>query len=326
MIIHYRYNFFVFIIVCTINILITQIECKSNAVEKTSRSPLTLILGSIGLFFLFLCCGAILKNICPNDEGLSVLELDDIRIERLDRIETSIYKKIGGLKDKLAFHRMKKTAIETNKDITSMVRDKIDAFNARGQGIYGVAAWEGDREGGWTQEGDGPLPLRDVLSLPDDEIRKIQIQARNIVTERKAKEEKDLWNMWNELRADQDSNQVPDNTGAGAEGQGEGEVDVVTGRRAGTGAAGSRGTSKHKINVTSINAPLDDRFVSTSKPPSRVPSLNVNTVKFPPKHVQVPARGPPVSYNYPMDVSSNMNSNFNSYSRHTLDTTVRNVM
>ena len=41
------------------------------------------------------------------------------------------------MKNKLAYHRMKKTAIETKRDMTSLIQDSIDNYNARGESIYG---------------------------------------------------------------------------------------------------------------------------------------------------------------------------------------------
>ena len=52
--------------------------------------------------------------------------------------------------------------------------EKLEAFNARGIDIYG-SAWDNADE-------DTAVPIRDLIVLPQDEIRRLRIEAQNIIT------------------------------------------------------------------------------------------------------------------------------------------------
>ena len=100
----------------------------------------------------------------------------------------------------------------------------------------------------------GEVPLRTLLAVPDAEIQRMQIEARNLVTESKARAERDMWSVWNEIREDV-ANPVINNTsltgswmsGGGGGGDDGDAVDVVKGR-----------STRHKVKVETP----DDRFVS----------------------------------------------------------------
>lgn len=56
-------------------------------------------------------------------------------------------------------------------------------FDIFDRDIYGDA-WEGK---------NGAVPIRELVKIPDTEVRSMQLEAQAIVTARKQEEEKDLW-------------------------------------------------------------------------------------------------------------------------------------
>lgn len=93
------------------------------------------------MFVCMLCCTYICKQLFPRGIQFSAIELDDIKLERLDDIESGIQNNIKVLKDKLTFHRKKKTAVQTERDIKIKVNERAELFNARGRTKYGDA-WD----------------------------------------------------------------------------------------------------------------------------------------------------------------------------------------
>lgn len=73
------------------------LRCLNGLIIKLGLSSIDIFLG-VGLFIALLILAYILKKICPNGPQFTSLELDEIRIERLDDIESSIVRKIDGLK------------------------------------------------------------------------------------------------------------------------------------------------------------------------------------------------------------------------------------
>ena len=175
----------------------------------------------------------------------SALELDDIRLDRASEFELGIENKINILKKKLQFSRQKKTEILVRKDIEEQLGDKLDKFNSKGMSIYGNM-WD-----------SGEVPIRDLISIPEKELRSLQVEAQNIVTQRKAEEERDLWKLWNETKTKLSPPSSPRSLlmrqADGSSRSSNNNVDVLTAR-----------SSRGKQPQAQQNQTADPRFASGS--------------------------------------------------------------
>ena len=79
--------------------------------------------------------------------------------------------------------RKARTELHTRRDVAASIEDRIDRFNEKGKKIYGDA-WDGN---------NGTVPIRDLVKIPDSEVKSMQMEAQAIVTARKEEEKKDLW-------------------------------------------------------------------------------------------------------------------------------------
>jgi hypothetical protein len=96
---------------------------------------------AIFLTAILLGCCYCFKRICPQGPIFTSLELDDIRLERYDDIEQGIEENIKLLKDKLAYHRRKKTGVQTDRDIRMIIGQHTQSFNDKGRANFGEA-WD----------------------------------------------------------------------------------------------------------------------------------------------------------------------------------------
>ena len=81
----------------------------------------------IAAFLLFLC-----RVYCPNGPEFTALELDEIRIERLQRIEDRIKENIQALKSKLSFHKQKKQKVQKERDLKVRLQSYVLGGRAGG--------------------------------------------------------------------------------------------------------------------------------------------------------------------------------------------------
>lgn len=119
----------------------------------------------------------------------SPLELDEIRLERSRDREGVLASRIEKMKNKLTSMRKSRTEVQTRRDIAASVEEKIDKFNARGREIYGKA---------WEEGQSGSMPIRELVKIPESDVRAMQMEAQAIVTARKEEEKRDLWGLWND--------------------------------------------------------------------------------------------------------------------------------
>lgn len=184
---------------------------------------------------------------------------------------------IDELKNKITISRQKKTDILIKKDIQEKLGDKLDKFNTKGMSIYGQS-WEAATNMGTT--------IRDMVSIPEKEIRSLQVEAQNIVTQRKAEEESSLWNLWKSKKQTKEKeDDIEGNRLAAAVGKDSRESDVLT-ARASRGSALASSTS-HNVNSNSIKDPrFTTKTNSSSGSSSSVPKIDLSKVSFPPRNVR----------------------------------------
>ena len=144
---------------------------------ESEKSKLKYFVAAICISTLFACCCWICGRLCPSAPDFSALELDDIRIGRQTDIEASLSNQIDSLKKRLELQRKRRTNMETKRDIAATVEERVEKFNAKGKSIYGDA-WDG-------QDG-GQIPIKELITIPENEIREMRIEAQNIITSRKS--------------------------------------------------------------------------------------------------------------------------------------------
>jgi hypothetical protein len=223
-----------------------------------------------------MCCIYVCSRIFPDGPIFSPIELDDIRIGRVHEAESGLQQQIEGLQGRLAAQRMKRTNLETQRDIAATVEDRVEKFNAKGQSIYGDA---------WDEKEGESIAIKELVTIPETEIREMRIEAQNIVTSRKADEEKDLWNIWNKFKDDPNKKDAggasgdksPSGVSSATAG---GQPDVLTGR-----------TSRAKASSGSGTAGADPRFSSGGTGPSTAsaaPKPNISALPPPRSYVAPP--------------------------------------
>jgi len=178
-------------VLCTLSSVHAQALSRErrqyNRQSEERKGTFVFLAALIGV--LFFTCMYLVKRICPYNPMFSSLELEEIRVERVQDRERTIMGRIDRMKAKLTNMRRKRTEIQTRRDIAASVEDRVERFNSKGRQIYG-SAWDG---------ADGSLPVRDMIKIPEQEIKAIQMEAQVIATARKEEEKKDLWNMWNDI-------------------------------------------------------------------------------------------------------------------------------
>jgi len=250
--------------VLQILIFLLSLISRTNAVSlpvsrKTSTSPLGITIGVILLFTCILCCCCLAYCVwreLPTKDNFfdpiefSPLELEAVRLSRQEEKEERLREKIFNYKKQLDIHRRRKTEMQTRKDLLETLDDKVDKFHAKGRSIYGMA---------WDVAADDSVPLKEVASVGDEELRKLRIEAQNIVTSRKAEEERDLWSLWYDEEQGETKEKI---AGKDYEEKDEEvrEVDVLSGRATRTSAI----TKQVKQKAVFV----DPRFMSG--PPDKI--------------------------------------------------------
>lgn len=170
---------------------ITLTEAKTT---QADLAPAYAIIGAIALALIYYCVTKLCQDIFPDGARLfDSVDLDDIRIDRLNDIENNIKNNIKDLTKKLAFHRVKKkTEVLADRDLRIKLIERSAEADDRGRTIYGEAWDYGDGK-------DGP-PLKDLLKLTTKEAKSIRKEAEEILVKRKEEEKRDLWEIWNEMK------------------------------------------------------------------------------------------------------------------------------
>jgi len=128
---------------------------KSNGGTKA----LYAFLGSLSFFLVIFSCYFCWKRVFPSNNEFLSLDLDDIRLERIDEREQFLQREMTGIQNKLTSYRRKKTDILIKKDVTQHLEENLDKYNGKGSKIYG------------DQWDSGTGGIKEMMSLPDGEVR-----------------------------------------------------------------------------------------------------------------------------------------------------------
>ncbi|GMH70347.1 hypothetical protein TL16_g05389 [Triparma laevis f. inornata] len=97
-------------------------------------------------------------------------ELDDARLRRESTKEGRIKQQMKRLEKRLRGSRMRKAAINSAQETERLLEKRKDEWDVKGKAVYGEA---------WEESVDGNMPMKDLFSLPPDELREIKIEAHN---------------------------------------------------------------------------------------------------------------------------------------------------
>jgi hypothetical protein len=122
----------------------------------------------IGCTFALAICNALCSS-GPRGH-LTQEELDDARVRREETREGKIQAQINKLEKRLRGSRMRKAAVEGGLESARLLEEKKDEWDVKGKAVYGDA---------WDTEMDGNAPMKDLFSLPEEELRAIKIEAYN---------------------------------------------------------------------------------------------------------------------------------------------------
>ena len=235
----------------------------------------------IGTFLFLYSCWYCFKKIFPDSPNMFTnLELDEIRLERLDERESFLTGQLKNIQDKLAVHRRKKTNTQIKHDIEQNIEANVSKYNSKGASIYGQQ-WE-----------DGQVPIKEVMAIPDEEVRKLRIEAQNIVTQRNAEEQKDLWSLWNTNRDSKKNSKK--NKGNHNDVVDDDRIDVRTDRTDRNIQTKSLGSAVYTTGRTGYNPNKsgDPRFTNGEREKTvtgkNLPRLDLSKVSFPPQGVSRP--------------------------------------
>mmetsp|Transcript_34815 Transcript_34815/g.75199 ORF Transcript_34815/g.75199 Transcript_34815/m.75199 type:complete len:207 (+) Transcript_34815:34-654(+) len=120
------------------------IVAEAKRKQKPNPKAFFYVTAGIIVFFFLLLTAYCVRELCPHGTNFSSLELDEIRLDSLDDVESSLQTNINALKDRLAFHRKKKTLVQTDRDIKRRLEERVGLFHDRGRSVYGEAWDEGD--------------------------------------------------------------------------------------------------------------------------------------------------------------------------------------
>ena len=272
--------------------------------QSTGAQAAWAFLGTVVLSLSIFACWYCWRQVFPRNNDFLALDLDEIRLERIDERETMLTNQLKGIQNKLTSYRRKKTEIQVRRDVTKKLEENLDRYNDKGTAIYG------------DQWHAGEVPINEMMGLPDQEIRQLQIEAQNIVTQRKAEEERDLWHLWNGAKASgggKTDKKTDVESGVGAEMRG---ADVMTdrlptGRKTQAKSIGAAAVAAGRTARSSENASGDPRFSSAPIAPSgrdnddyanykgkkgsassaKTPPLDLSKISFPPSGIQRPGAG-----------------------------------
>lgn len=168
-------------------------------------------------FCLFMC-----RVFCPNGPEFTALDLDEIRLERLQSIEDRIKQNIRDLKAKLNFHKKKRQTVERERDLKLRLQsyvageaaDDSDDDAERGRLLPREEKKGPDRTNILEQENLFNSPIRNFPS-PEKKGRRAQLPVtspsppphkliRDYEEEKEDKEDEkeekeDLWKMWDKV-------------------------------------------------------------------------------------------------------------------------------
>lgn len=258
-----------FLLLATLSFVCVDGQVQRKRVNESKK--LTYIFLAAFIAVIFFCLLYCIKKICPRVDMYSPLELDEIRLERAQDREGKLAMKIDKMKSKLANLRKTRTEVQTRKDIAANIEDRVDKFNAKGRAVYGDA-WEGK---------NGAVPIRELVKIPESDVRAMQMEAQAIVTARKEEEKQDLWDLWHK-----DDVELGNRSGAN---------DVIAG-------AGKR------EKETSSPKP-SERLIKSSKTsqPRRegnMPSASRSPLSPPPAGIKPPTKRPPPPASKARDTST----------------------
>eukprot|EP01036_Dinobryon_divergens_P034026 gene34026-43961_t len=155
-------------------------------------TPLIYIGGSLCALGLYFGCLRLLDDLFPRGiRFFDPIELEEIKIERMDDVENSLKSSIQTLKDKMSFSRQKKTALLADRDLRVVIDENVQANNNVGNGrnIYGEA-WEANYKGKSVPvKAERPVIQKEKVSEEEEEV---EVEDEKI----------DLWQMWNHIRED----------------------------------------------------------------------------------------------------------------------------
>ena len=89
--------------------------------QKRAQDFQDALIGTLsGIFFMIMLFGCYYcwNQVFPRENMFTSLELDDIRLERLDERESMLNKKLETIQNQLTFHRRKKTEVQIRRDVT----------------------------------------------------------------------------------------------------------------------------------------------------------------------------------------------------------------
>lgn len=271
-----RYSLFLFIFI----FLIFNVD---YVLARAKTDPVALLITGvvIGTFLLLYSCWYCFKQVFPDSPNMFTnLELDEIRLERLDERESFLTGQLKNIQDKLAVHRRKKTNTQIKHDIEQNIEANVSKYNSKGASIYGQQ-WE-----------DGQVPIKEVMAIPDEEVRKLRIEAQNIVTQRKAEEQKDLWSLWNTSRDSKNNNKKSKSKSNNNDDYDDERIDVRTDRTDRNNQTKSLGSAAYATGRTGYNPNKsgDPRFTNGEgeKTGKNLPRLDLSKVSFPPQGVARP--------------------------------------
>ena len=119
----------------------------------------------------------ILKSICFNlpfenqkDEKkrMEDCDMDTIRMKRELEKEKNIRHQLNTLEKRLHSTRMRRATIESKIETARLESLKQEEWNQKGYLVYGNA---------WDESIDGYLPMKDIFSIPDNELDEIKLQV-----------------------------------------------------------------------------------------------------------------------------------------------------
>lgn len=137
---------------------------------------LIIVVGLFMFVFVLAVCGC-----KPSPRAyLTQEELDDARLRKEEVKEGRIKKQMMRLEKRLRGSRMRKAAISSVQETERLLEERKEEWSEKGKVVYGEA---------WEESVDGNMPMKDLFSLPPDELREIKIEAYNKALLKKGEEE-----------------------------------------------------------------------------------------------------------------------------------------
>lgn len=169
---------------------------------------------------------------CPNGPEFTALDLDEIRLERLQSIEDRIKQNIKDLKAKLNFHKKKRQTVERDRDL----KVRLQRYVTGGAGENDEDEREGLIERNILEQENlfaspirsvpdkkvnraapAPAPAHGLSSPSPSRLIEDKREEKREDDDEKEEEKEDLWQMWNKVA----SHKIASKKGSG-EGMGRG--------------------------------------------------------------------------------------------------------